>query len=167
MTVAIPEQVSQLLYAFRYFEPGLSKIIIDNVHPGDIFFDIGAHYGYFSLLSANIGAECHAFEPTPLTYAILQRNALGKKININNVALYEHSGYVKFDDCGVEHASYNHISSDHGYDVQCMKLDDYVTKTKVVPNFIKMDAEGSEYKILKGGRATIENYRPKITLDRS
>lgn len=165
MTVVIPEQVSQLLYAFRYFEPGLSKIVIDHVHPGDVFYDVGAHYGYFSLLSAHLGAKCHAFEPTPLTYAILQRNALGKEISINNFALYDHSGHVKFDDCGVEHASYNHISLNCGYDVQCVKLDDYVEKTGVNPDFIKMDAEGSEYRILKGGEVTIENSRPKITLE--
>ena len=168
MTIAIPEQVSQLLWVFGYFEPGLSKIVIDHVHPGDIFFDAGAHYGYFSLLSASLGAKCHAFEPTPLTYAILHRNALGRNININNFALYDHSGYVRFDDCGVEYASYNHVSSKHdnnGYNVRCMKLDEYVEQTGAIPNFIKIDAEGAEYAILNGGRKTIENHKPKITLE--
>lgn len=42
----------------------------------DIFLDIGANFGYYSLLAANLGgfSEIHAFEPHPETYQLLLLN---------------------------------------------------------------------------------------------
>ena len=43
-------------------------------------------------------------------------------------------------------------------------LDTFCKKNAVIPNIIKIDVEGSEISVLKGGLETINKYEPKIFL---
>ena len=67
MTVYLPEPLSCQIYAYGYFEQGLSTMMLEYVTAGMTVFDIGAHFGYFSLASWLTGTngEVHCFEPTP------------------------------------------------------------------------------------------------------
>ena len=64
----------------------------------DVFFDIGAHFGLYSLLAAKVGdfAEMHAFEPHPETYRKLQAhiriNSFAAGIKTHNVAASDKTG---------------------------------------------------------------------------
>lgn len=50
------------------------------LRPEDIFFDIGANVGSYSILSAVCKQSCtHSFEPVPETYALLESNKLINK----------------------------------------------------------------------------------------
>ncbi len=58
-----------------------------------IAFDVGANVGSFALLMAHAGAEVHAFEPLPATYAILESNvAHAARINAHQIALSDKAG---------------------------------------------------------------------------
>ena len=69
----------------------LARFILDNVKQGDTFLDIGAHFGYFSLLASSIVGEkgsVYCVEASKATFAVLSQN-VGKEKNITpfNIAI--------------------------------------------------------------------------------
>src|SRR3989304_509633 len=57
------------------YEPQLSALFRKYLRPGDIFMDIGANIGYFTLLAASCvgpAGHVHSFEPNPETFKGLQ-----------------------------------------------------------------------------------------------
>jgi FkbM family methyltransferase len=49
--------------------------------------------------------------------------------------------------------------------VACTTLDMYVEETGIIPQFIKIDTEGTEFFVLKGAAETIEKHRPVLLLE--
>jgi hypothetical protein len=79
MLIALPAATDIFLTGGKSHdsEIRLARFLINNLKAHDVFFDIGAHYGYFSLLAAelidNEGAV-YSFEPSSKTYTILSAN---------------------------------------------------------------------------------------------
>jgi FkbM family methyltransferase len=175
MTIIIPEEVSLKLFAYRYFEPGLTWIVLEYLNKNDTFIDIGAHFGYFSLLGSQIvGSEgkVHSFEPIPTTFDILKSNTRDRSnIKINNFALFSKSCQLSMIDLGIERSAYNAIittdekNTANLINVNTICLDDYVNSNTIRPNFIKLDAEGAEYEILTGAKSTLETFSPIVSLE--
>jgi len=181
MNVAFPEIVSCFLYRYGYFEPDLSTIVMTHVKPGQTFFDVGTHFGYYSMLASRLvghEGQVHGFEPTMETYKIVHSN-LGLKSNVtlNNVAAWSEETTLKFIDYGTQWSAFNSLygakledsivakMNPKGYDVKAISIDKYIEKSGVRPDFIKIDAENAEYDILKGMTNTLRNVRPTITLE--
>jgi len=129
--------------------------------------DIGANYGLMSANMSNIFKKVSAFEIVPEINACFKMNA--KKFNLQNVEIY---------DCGLgdkkEKVSINfnpkstfstHISTnqENTTKVKISTLDSF-NFTNV--DFIKIDAEGLEPFIIKGGLKTILKYKPVILYER-
>jgi FkbM family methyltransferase len=176
MRVVIPEHVSLRIFGFGYFEEGLTRMILEYLKPGDTFFDIGAHFGYFTLLGSSIvgeTGEVHAFEPTPCTFAVLQSNVEGRNnVVLNKSAVFSKNTTLSFNDYGTEYSAFNcfedvglNRSSLQKFEVQAISLDEYIDGKKIVPNFIKIDAEGAEYEVLQGGKTTIKDFQPIISIE--
>lgn len=53
------------------------------------------------------------------------------------------------------------ISEDGGMEISTIRMDDVI---KEPVTFIKMDIEGSEYRVLLGARKIIESYKPKLAI---
>ncbi|MFZ5802059.1 MAG: FkbM family methyltransferase [Candidatus Omnitrophota bacterium] len=176
-----PEVVSNRIHETGFFERGLTSLVIRYLKPGMVFYDIGAHFGYFSLLASHlVGArgEVHAFEPTPGTYEILKRNT-GAKKNVTAVrtAFWSSAKELSFHDYGEAYSAFNSFfgprlahevasglrPSEHK--IQARTVDDYVSRQKRNPDFIKIDAESSEYEILCGMQKTLAKVRPMISLE--
>lgn len=128
------------------YEKNVMKVMDEIVTQGDIFVDIGASIGYFSLqIAKNIGKEGHvyAFEPAPERFATLKKN-----ININdcnnitpiNAAVTDKNDNVSIIERG-----------DSSQVVQGVRLEQ---KLETSPDIIKIDTEGHELKTLRG----MENY---------
>jgi FkbM family methyltransferase len=182
MIVVMPEAVSIFIFRYGFYEEGLSNILLHYVKPGMTFFDVGAHFGYFSLLASTlVGAQgqVHSFEPTPSTFDILRENALkNENIKINNNALFSENRDLLLRDYGIRHSAFNSIYINPKLDnnkisnrkiiehkIKGISIDEYVEMNSIVPNFIKIDAESSEYDILLGSNKTIEKYHPFITIE--
>lgn len=181
MLVAIPERVSLRIYRYGFFEEGLTRMILEYLKPGMTFFDIGAHFGYFTLLSSalvgNLG-RVHSFEPTPSTFNILRANVSNKdNVIINNNAVFSRRRSVFIHDYGIKYSAFNSIYDARlpedvlaklkvrKYEVESISIDDYVENNAIIPDFIKIDAESSEFEILLGMEKTINKFYPIITIE--
>jgi FkbM family methyltransferase len=136
------------------------------------FFDVGALYGYFSLLARALFTQSTvvAFEVNPESYAALRRNAAANAtlgyppIRCCNAALSDHSEFghrSNIDDFVFSEK----VENGGGIPVDLLSLDDYCRLTDVQPDLMKIDVEGYQAKILPGAMRVIEASRPVILLE--
>jgi FkbM family methyltransferase len=181
MLVLFPEPVSVQLYRFGYYEEGLTRAFLDLVGPGMVVFDVGAHFGYFSLLAKTlVGSQgsVHSFEPSPSTFRVLSENTRKwPSIAIHRIAMYSSETRIKFFDYGIEHSAYNSAFQPRlpealrralprvAIDVATTTIDGFVARSSVVPSFVKIDAESAELHILQGMDRTLRRHRPTVSLE--
>ena len=138
--------------------------------------DAGANTGLYSMLAATVAhkGKVYAFEPDAKNYSLLQKNTAGyENIHTYNLGLGDtetHKTFFASDYSG----EYSHFI-DNGMpldelakegkqiDVSVTTIDDFVKKNNIQKvDFIKMDTEGYEAKILEGARDTISKFKPQI-----
>lgn len=153
---------------FSSYEPEQTCLFEKLIKHGNVVFDVGAHAGYYTLLSSVlVGPEGKviAFEPNPDNY-----HHLDKHVKINravNVALIEcavgnENGYSMFE--FGSGSGTGHLSNEGAFKVQTVRLDDIVMDKGVSPDFIKIDTEGAEMLVLTGAKQMISDKRPVIFL---
>ena len=144
-----------------------TKIIRDNIKEGDIVIDVGANIGYYTLIFAQlVGAsgKVFAFEPEPKNFEILKKN-----IEVNNYQniiaeqkiVSDESGMVKLfiaEKGIVGHRLQQKTDSQKFIEVESILLDNYLKNLNLSEkiNFIKIDVEGAEVKVLEGSKIMIE-----------
>lgn len=174
----LPESVTALIYRFGGYEVATSTFVARHLKPGDCFVDIGAHFGYFTLLSSHLVGQAGrivAIEAMPDTFALLQQNvranALANVSTLNNAAAAEPCT-LTFKDYGIVNSSLNTCAvvrgsvQNAGRDVQvnAQPADALIASAGITRvDLIKIDAESSEEHVIKGLRATFERDHP-ITL---
>jgi FkbM family methyltransferase len=145
--------------------------------PGMISLDVGAHFGLFSIfIQKESKGTVYAFEPTPSTLEIIQEtikiNHCEETIHVIPAAVDEWPGKALFFVNNVAGLSLANSLIDYhnpefpqkGYEVNITSIDEFVKKENIKIDFIKIDAEGAELGVLKGGRNTIINNKPLIIL---
>ena len=179
ITVMLPEVVSGQIVSESYFEKHETLILLKKLHPGMVFFDVGAHVGYFSLLASHLvgdTGQVHSFEPTPRTFRLLSDNAKHHpNITVNNLAVYSHSDELVFNDFGAMNFAFNSFFParvpggravpEVKHRIQTVSLDEYVERTGAKPDFIKVDAESAEYQIIDGMKNTLKTGRPFFMIE--
>lgn len=136
--------------------------------PEDHFVDIGANVGSYTILASGVcGAITTAVEPVSSTAAALQRNVhinhLGEKVKIYVAAVGEESGKTRIssaEDCT------NHIlkpgETVTSEEVSQTTLDELLEGRH--PILIKIDVEGFEMKVLRGGKKTFSDPHLKAVI---
>ncbi|MCX7197575.1 MAG: FkbM family methyltransferase [Proteobacteria bacterium] len=114
MDVLLPEVISEQIHGYGLFDDVVSWMALCAVRPGDTVFDVGAHFGYFSLLfSAAAGStgRVFSFEPTPSTYTMLAGN-VGPDPHITavNAAAGAAAGRLSIADYGLKFSAWNTLS---------------------------------------------------------
>jgi FkbM family methyltransferase len=151
------------------YEPDISALI-DLIVPNDgCFLDVGANWGWFSLLLASrpgFSGRIHAFEPMPATFADLAgavRDArLEDRIVCHPLALADHEGSAVMAVPGGVQSGLARISQCGDTAVRLAKLDDLNLPP---PDTIKIDVEDHEIEVLRGGAVTIERARPVVVFE--
>ncbi len=134
---------------------------VELIKKNAIVIDAGANMGVFSIFAAikHPDVTIYAFEPTPTTFAALKENTkLYPNIKVFNCGLGETER-----DATVVVTPENHVSNyigEGGIPVKIKTIDDLNTRV----DFLKMDTEGYEANILKGGAETIKKYQPVIVM---
>ena len=158
-------------------EPPVQEALRRLLAPGDVFYDIGANVGFFTLLGARLvgpAGRVVAFEPVPWC-----ARAVGNNIDLNG---FEHA-QIRAEAVGdadgvarllvVGEASWSHLESTGRHadvrdeiDVAVVALDSLVgAGTLPPPDVLKIDTEGAELHVLEGARATIDRHRPAIVCE--
>jgi len=127
--------------------------------PGDVFADVGANIGSYTVLAAGAAhAQVHAFEPVPATFVNLEANVSLNRIE-GRCTLHrygvgaEASELVMTSESDVQ----NHVlrpgeTAPNTVRVMVRKLDDLLDGAR--PVLVKVDVEGFEREVLQGGAQT-------------
>jgi FkbM family methyltransferase len=154
--------------------PG-QEILARRLMPGDCFYDVGAHIGFFSLIAARqIGSagQVIAFEPDPGNGCVLRANA--EKNNFRQVRLIEAAawsscGLLQFERSNAASSrmegrvSGDSTARNDGISVTGVVLDDLVFGRGIrPPSFLKIDVEGAESEVLTGSERIFQTYQPLL-----
>jgi len=145
-----------------------------HVKAGDVVFDVGAHFGFFSYYAVQNGAkEVYAFEPNPYVFEILKKNAelWSERIKPNQLALSSQNGEVVLfipDNIlsGWATVLQNRLNNyKKSVKVKTTTIDEFVKDNEIERvDFIKIDTEGAEREIIKGAKETIREFKPKMAI---
>lgn len=143
----------------------------------NIVFDIGANVGdvslHFAKLVGNRGIV-HSFEPDSTNYCRFQRNLnINKFSNIilNKKGLGNKNASYKIYTLNEKNKGMNRIINDskesNEYrEIQVITLDEYCETSNIKNiDLIKIDVEGFELNVLKGGIHTINNFHPTLFIE--
>lgn len=122
------------------------------IKPGDCVVDIGAHVGHFTQLALdNVGKKGFviAFEPHPENQKELNRFNCDR-LNIIKAAAWSWDGNIVLHHCEANSGAHSIVHNTGGPMVVCACWDigNFIAP-RWKPDFIKIDAEGAEYHILK------------------
>ncbi|MDB5260135.1 MAG: hypothetical protein JWN37_366 [Candidatus Nomurabacteria bacterium] len=178
MSFYLPE--GGAIYYYGFFEANLSNFLINFLHPGDVFLDVGAHVGYYTMLASSLVEESgkvYSFEPTPRTFESLKNNAAAKKnIVVNNNAVFNEETEIEFFDYGPKYSAFNSFQARTSEDiyfkdeakrilVKTIPLDLYCQRNSILPTIIKIDAEGSEHLILETMINLLDKAHTLVTIE--
>jgi FkbM family methyltransferase len=153
---------------------------LDRLKPGMVLLDVGANVGMYSVLAAKMkGATVFAFEPESQNFALLAKNivlnGLERTVTPYCVAL---SDAVRLDRLFLSEFKWDGGSSCHsfgaevGFDLRARRsplaqgcaawtIDEAVRSGAMpAPDFIKIDVDGFEHKVIEGARETLKD--PKV-----
>jgi FkbM family methyltransferase len=133
--------------------------LLHYLRPEDIFFDIGANVGTYTILAGKVvGSQCLAVEPIPKSYCKLMDNIFLNRIQDRvtslNIGLGRSKEKLCFStDWDTENRVLNkdEINGNH-VEVEVRPLDDICEQRR--PTMIKIDVEGFESEIVAGGVET-------------
>lgn len=169
-------QIEQLKYN-RLFEPEL--LLLKNfIKKGDMVFDVGANAGEYSYVFEKLSGSgfVYSFEPIPKLFNELKR--LFSKVNLYKIALSDKEvitqfkipviGGSKFETRGkldIDYVEPDELSSEM-IEVECKTLDLFVEDNDIKKlDFIKIDVEGHELKVLQGARKSITEFKPIMLIE--
>lgn len=155
------------------FEPRMARLFSQLVRPGDTALDVGANIGCTSILLAQLARQVTAFEPTPKSFALWQDN-LGRSGHGNCVGLPIALGaedkhtlinYNERNRSGAFVADAVQGPGDSA-PIPVRRLDGLFPSLGLPRvDFIKLDVEGYEGRVIEGGWQTIQAHRPVLQLE--
>lgn len=152
-----------------------TSFVSSRLRAGDVFIDIGANIGWFTLVAAKaIGKHgtIHSFEPHPVIGKMLARtvaqNDLKEIVNVWGYALSDEPGEVflntaiNAENPGGSFISMNDLQmvNHRSACVPAVRLDDLLPD--VSPDFIKIDVEGAEPLVFGGAINALKRKKPTI-----
>jgi FkbM family methyltransferase len=145
------------------------NLIAKMVSPGAVFYDVGAHVGFYTLLASSLVqkiGKVFAFEPFPKNIEYLEKHLMMngvENVTLFKAAVSDHAGETAFQEG--PGSSMGQISERGELVVELVALDDLFHKGLLpLPYFIKIDVEGAELSVLTGARHMLTVGRPTIFL---
>ena len=166
-----PDIVSEHILKHKIWEPYETVLVLQHLQPGSVFLDIGANIGYYTVLAGAVVGErglVIAYEPDGENFRLLEDNiALNDLSNVRpfRAALGENSCpghiYLNRDNKG-NHRLFDDGDSRQTAEVEILNGDEHVAQLSERLDFIKIDTEGYEARILRGLRAMIMANRARL-----
>jgi len=159
------------------YETPVQEAVASLVHQGDVFYDIGANIGFFSVLAGRLVSRdgaVYAFEPVSKNAALVEKNASlndFKNIKVFQIAVSDQTGKSE-----LLLASYagGAVLKDAGVPpdfsgstfVETSTIDDFLKLQDIrPPDVVKIDVEGAELHVLNGMVETLRKWSPKFIIE--
>jgi FkbM family methyltransferase len=158
------------IYWFGRWEPPLSEWIRRALRPGDVFVDVGANFGYFTLLAARavapggwvVAVEASAVTAGRLRESLAQNGV--RNVRVVNVAAAAEAGAVPFyrapwdqaEDSTVPGNGKQLVGEVRALPLHALLAEPELRRARV----IKVDVEGGELGVLRGLRPALAALRP-------
>ena len=160
-------------YARGTNELPVQVALFDLLRPGDVFLDVGANVGFFSLLAARAvgpAGQVYAVEPVPANAEQIRRGARRNRLAVDvlELALTDRTGtttlVLAMHPGGAAVASAAAPPDPTGtIEVETDTVDRLVSSGRIrVPSVVKVDVEGAESEVLAGMTATLATHRPAV-----
>lgn len=156
------------------FEPAMVDLFRSLIKVDDVVADIGANIGLTAILFSSLSRQVFAFEPSPSTYGILENNL--SRAHIANVTPINLGFGNKTESLTITFSNNNRsggyvsekIKPQKGHiteNIEIDTIDHYFKINEIAPNFIKIDVEGFELNVVKGGAAFLLKNRPVVVME--
>lgn len=158
----------------------ITPILMNILNDDDVFFDIGANLGQYTIrikYKFNYGVKIFAFEPVIENYKVLQSYLIKKYENVilENYAVSDSEGegvlYIPtINDIEIDTQASIDLENRRNYysnfakqKIQKITIDKYVSANAIERiDYIKIDTEGNDAKVLKGALNSIRSHKPVI-----
>lgn len=177
----IPEHVSLAIWRFGFLDAGVCRTLLDRLPEGGTFLDVGAHFGFFTLLGSALAGPSGrvvAVEAMPATLARLEanvaRNAAHRNVTVVPCAAHSSEARLAFADFGLVDSSLNSAHAARGatagtgqrVEVAARPVDAILAGLGIGRvDLAKIDAESAEIDVLEGMRGLIARCRPPIVVE--
>lgn len=147
------------------------NLILDFLRPGDIFIDVGANVGVYTLLASVVpDVEIWAFEPSSDTASKFENNVkingVRDRVHIVQAAVGAQSGKARLS---VGLGTVNRLvenGSDAAETVPIVTIDGLVPESdRIRVRMIKIDVEGTELDVLRGAQHLIDIAHPVVIVE--
>jgi FkbM family methyltransferase len=148
------------------YEFAVSKLVREYLRPGDVFVDVGANIGYYTVIAAGLVGNAglvYAFEPSSRIRARLERNVMLNalsQVRIRAEAVSSKSGFVRLiepQNTGNDGLAYvDTTGGGDGTEVRSVRLDELSELKDRHPALIKVDVEGGEPEVFRGATSILE-----------
>lgn len=184
MDLVLPSATEIFLFGAKTHdsEIHLARFLMKNLKAGDIFCDVGAHFGYFSLLASElVGERGHvfSFEASRSTYSILEKNLrpfvqarpihraasnVDKTLVFNEFpALFSEYNSLVLPEA--KNAAWLKNNPPQRTQVAGVRLDDFFSEENIAPQIIKVDVEGAELEVLAGMEQFLRKNAPLVVME--
>jgi FkbM family methyltransferase len=170
---------SAAAYVLGTFKPEVQTYLSSSVKAGNVFYDIGANVGFFSLLAARLTGpqgKVISFEPLPENLLSLRENvehnhfsnvnilpfALGAVNQQQVFQVSERPTWGKLKGVGPDTPD-KYLSD---IKVSVRRLDDLFSEGVIPPpDFVKIDVEGAEVEVIEGAIDTLSRFGPTLIIE--
>jgi FkbM family methyltransferase len=157
------------------WEPEETELVKKLIKPGDVFVDVGANLGYYTLLAIRVGAsKVYAFEAQESTYELLGKNVIinwmTSVVRFEHLAVFSHTTDLEFfvrnsypgnSSIGVSSPDQlkKWFDTATKVKVHAVSLDDYFADKPGKIDVLKVDVEGAEPAVFEGARRILSENR--------
>lgn len=132
-----------------------TNLMLHLVKHGDVFIDVGANIGFYSVLALGQDAKVYAFEPNETLHSNLldsaKLNNYQQRLHLSENIVSDHTGYENFVIEPESEKSHIGLEGLKSKKIKCIALDKFVEEQKINHiKLLKIDVEGAEPQVFKG-----------------
>ncbi|MFD8568690.1 FkbM family methyltransferase [Streptomyces sp. NPDC059639] len=168
--------IQRYLYLFGVWEPHMTRWLERRLGPGDVFIDVGANIGVFSVLGSRLvgtSGRVVAIEASPTFHRrVLQNAELNHCDNIRavNTAVSDEVKTLTFVLASSNNMGANSIvpydgPAESAFEIEAVPLAEILAPDEVAgARVIKIDVEGAEGSVVRGLAPLLDELRPDVEI---
>ncbi len=158
-------------YASGRYEANVQQVLREYLTEGAVFWDVGAHVGFFSLFCLGIvgkSGRVISFEPLIDNFEYLKRlwiiNGTLPEWSLHQAAVSDQRKVMNFAEGPT--STTGKLDTEGKTRVQCYRADDvWLAETRRDLTLVKVDVEGAAGGVLAGARQLLESARPRLLVE--